>query len=76
MSPRLPAIRPHEVVRALERDGWVQVRQVGSHLKLRKPGHPAVIVPMHNRDVRPGTLRSILEDADLTVERFLELQRG
>jgi len=68
-------VRPEAVVRALERDGWVRVKQRGSHLKLKKPGHPPIIVPMHNRDVRPGTLRSILDDAGLSIERFQELLR-
>ena len=76
MSPRVPWVRPEQVVRALERDGWVRARQRGSHLTLKKRGYPPVAVPMHNRDVRPGTLRSILDDAGLSIERFQELLRS
>jgi len=68
-------LRPRQVVRALERDGWVQARQRGSHLKMRKPGVGSIVIPMH-RDVRPGTLRSVLDDAGLSEERFLELLRS
>ncbi len=72
----MPWVRPNDVVRALERDGWVRAKQRGSHLKLKKPGYPPVTVPMHSRDVRPGTLRSILDDAGLSIERFQELLRS
>lgn len=36
----------------------------------------SVIVPIHNRDLRRGTLGAILEDAGLSEERFLELLRS
>ncbi len=76
MSERLPAVKPSEVLRALERDGWQIHRQRGSHVILRKEGHSYVLsVPMHRRDMPKGTLRGIIEDAGLTVEEFLALLR-
>jgi predicted RNA binding protein YcfA (HicA-like mRNA interferase family) len=48
------------------------MEQRGSHLKLRK-GNQTIIVPMHRRDVRRGTLASILDDAGISVDRFREL---
>ncbi len=70
-------MRPREVVRALEKDGWVRHHQRGSHLYLRKEGSTIYMtVPMHNRDVRRGTLRSIIETAGISVERFIELLRA
>jgi predicted RNA binding protein YcfA (HicA-like mRNA interferase family) len=60
-----------EVVRALAKVGFSEVSQRGSHLKLRKEGR-TVIVPMH-RELARGTLRSILRQADLAVEAFIEL---
>lgn len=32
-----------------------------------------VIVPYHNRDVKPGTLASIIAQAGFTVEEFVDL---
>lgn len=61
-----------EVVRALAKVGFAEVSQRGSHLKLRSPEGKTVIVPMH-RELARGTLRSILRQADLTVEAFIEL---
>jgi predicted RNA binding protein YcfA (HicA-like mRNA interferase family) len=67
-------VRPREVVRVLEHDGWVFHRQTGSHAHFKKRGHNFVVtVAMHNRDVPPGTLRGILADAEMSEERFLAL---
>ncbi len=62
-----------EVRRALQRAGFVFRRQRGSHMVLRRDEPPTrVIVPDHRR-IRSGTLRTILHDAGLTVEEFLQL---
>jgi predicted RNA binding protein YcfA (HicA-like mRNA interferase family) len=74
LSERLPSVRPDEVIRALERAGWEIKRQRGSHVVLRKIGHPLfVTVPQHRRDVAKGTLHAIITDAGLTVEEFVSL---
>ncbi|MCH7699012.1 MAG: type II toxin-antitoxin system HicA family toxin [Chloroflexi bacterium] len=62
------------MVRALERAGWEVHRQRGSHVSMKKEGSRFVItVPMHRRDIPKGTLRSIIEDAELTTEEFIAL---
>lgn len=77
MTDRLPAVRPRQVVRALERAGWQVHRQRGSHLSMKKEGSRFVVtVPMHHRDVPAGTLHGIIEDEGLTEEEFLRLPRG
>lgn len=48
--PNLPVLKPRQVVRALEKAGFVQVRQRGSHLRLKR-GNLAVTVPMHAGDL-------------------------
>ena len=70
--PSLPAVKPREVVRALERAGFYLVRQRGSHAQYKR-GNLLVTVPMHSRDLNPVTLRSILRQAKITVDEFLEL---
>lgn len=72
MSPSLPVVSGREVVRALAKVGFAEVSQRGSHLKLRHPAGRTVIVPMH-RELARGTLRSILRQADITVEAFIEM---
>ena len=74
MSERLPSVRPDDVIRALERAGWEVKRQRGSHVVLRKAGHPLLVtVPVHRRDVPRGTLRGIIGDAGMTVDEFVRL---
>ncbi|MBI2908889.1 MAG: type II toxin-antitoxin system HicA family toxin [Chloroflexi bacterium] len=74
MTP-LPAVSGRRVVRALEKAGFSIRRQRGSHIAVGKPGHPHTIsVPDHG-EVRPGTLRSIINKAGLTVQEFVELLR-
>lgn len=74
MSKKLPAIKPRQVIRALEKAGWQVHRQKGSHVSMYKRGVPnLVVVPLHMRDLPKGTLHGILEDAGLTVEQFREL---
>lgn len=58
---------------ALQRAGFVFHRQRGSHMVLRRDDPPARIVVPDHRQIRKGTLRSILHDAGLSVEAFLEL---
>lgn len=59
-----------EAVRALKRFGFVQLRQTGSHLILRKDNR-TVVVPQH-KPLKPGTLKGIIEQAGLTLEQFVK----
>jgi predicted RNA binding protein YcfA (HicA-like mRNA interferase family) len=75
MSPKLPVVSGRQVVRALERIGYRVVRQRGSHIRLRDesdPNHLPITVPDH-KTVKPGLLRKILHDADLTADEFVAL---
>ncbi|OIP26579.1 MAG: hypothetical protein CO103_03750 [Chloroflexi bacterium CG_4_9_14_3_um_filter_45_9] len=74
MSNRLPAVKPREAIRALEKAGWRVHRQKGSHVSMHKEGVPnLVVMPVHTKDLPKGTLHGILEDAGLTIEQFLKL---
>ena len=77
MSPKLPVVSGRQVIRVLERLGYQVVRQRGSHIRLRDesdPEHLPVTVPDH-RTLKPGLLRQILRDANLTVDEFVDLLR-
>jgi predicted RNA binding protein YcfA (HicA-like mRNA interferase family) len=70
--PRLPALKARDAVAALEKACFYQVRQRGSHLQLKK-GNLLVTVPMHTGDLNPGTLRSIIRQARMSVDEFQAL---
>jgi predicted RNA binding protein YcfA (HicA-like mRNA interferase family) len=75
MTERLPTLKSREVVRALERAGFVVSRTSGSHCRLVHLSDPArkVTVPMHSADLKRGTLRGIIAQAGLTVSEFIKL---
>ena len=60
-----PKIR--DVLEMLHRDGWQQVRQVGSHRQLKHPGKPGrvTVAGKPGDDVPVGLLKSILRQAGL-----------
>ena len=57
-----------ELIELLEKDGWFQVRQRGSHRQYHHPSKPGTITVAgkHSVEVPPGTLNSILKQAGLT----------
>jgi predicted RNA binding protein YcfA (HicA-like mRNA interferase family) len=61
------------LVRALEKIGFVVKRQRGSHIILRRDNPPARVVVPDHKNLRIGTLRTILNTAGLTVEELLKL---
>jgi len=70
--PKLPVVKPQEVLKALEKAGFMRIRSKGSHVQLKK-GNLLVTVPMHNRDLKTETLKSVLRQAKLTIEDFTGL---
>jgi predicted RNA binding protein YcfA (HicA-like mRNA interferase family) len=74
MAPKLPQVAGEALLRALARLGFVEQRQRGSHVHLKRASDGRrLTVPVHKgRTIPPGTLRAILRDADLTIEELVE----
>jgi len=68
--PKLPVVSGAEAVRALERLGFVIVRQRGSHIVLRR-GASGCVVPNH-RELKLGTLTGILKQAGVSPDEFID----
>ncbi len=74
MSRRLPALTPKDVYRILTRAGFTLHHTTGSHYILKHPQKPLrVTIPWHTKDLKLGTLRSIIEQAGFTVDQFADL---
>lgn len=72
--PKLPSVSGERVVRALNRAGFAELRQKGSHVSLEKRTSEVVlrtVVPMHSA-LAKGTLADILKQSGLTLDEFLE----
>lgn len=68
----LPVLKPREVIRVLERLGFAEVRQRGSHKQFRHADGRGTTVPSHpGRDVSPILLRQIARDIGMNAEDFL-----
>ena len=61
-----------EAVRALERLGFVVVRQRGSHIIMVKEGWIVTLSKPDHKEVAKGTLRSLIRCAGIRVEEFIE----
>ena len=73
---RLPVLSYRKVIAALRRAGLVELpgRGKGSHHMLYHPNDPTITVTVpHRREIKRGTLHSLIEDAGLTREEFLKL---
>jgi predicted RNA binding protein YcfA (HicA-like mRNA interferase family) len=72
---KVPSLNYEQVINALRRDGWLVVRQRGSHIRLQKRTADEtlkIVVPAH-RPLKRSTLSHILKQARLEVTAFLEL---
>lgn len=75
MSSRLPRVTADELLRALHRDGWVEVRQSGSHVILENPKKSGrAVVPRHaGIKLKLKVVADVLAQTGLTPEELREL---
>ncbi|OGE18860.1 hypothetical protein A3J19_04890 [Candidatus Daviesbacteria bacterium RIFCSPLOWO2_02_FULL_41_8] len=71
----MATFKPKEVISILQKLGFIKKRQTGSHLimyhsKLKK----IIPVPMHTKDIKTGTLKSIIKQAGSDEATFIELK--
>ena len=71
MPSKYPVLKPEEVVKRLEKLGFYYVGQKGSHRKMSN-GTQKCVIPMHD-EVAKGTLKSILSQANISLEDFLKI---
>ena len=69
----IPVLKPREVASILQKMGFVEVRQRGSHKQFRHPDGRGTTVPFHpGRDISPVLLRQIAKDIGLNPDEFLK----
>jgi predicted RNA binding protein YcfA (HicA-like mRNA interferase family) len=75
--PRLPAVRPREVIRFLEHKGFILDHTSGSHFIYFHPtSKRRAVVPRHNRDIPKGTLHSLLREAGFSRDEWISFLQG
>ena len=70
--PKLPPLKPKQVIRALEQAGFLFIRQKGSH-QIYIKDRIVITIPYHNKELKKGTLRHIIKQAGFEIEDFLKL---
>lgn len=76
---KLPRVSATKTIKALEKLGFVQIRQKGSHVIMKKQlkddnnTQIGCVVPLHNKTLAVGTLKSILNQANVSVDEFIQV---
>ena len=71
---KVPSLGYRKIVSALQRDGWIVVRQKGSHVFYRHPDGRTTTLPNHGgRDISRPLVREILREISVTTEEFVKL---
>ena len=69
----VPVLKPKEVAAILEKMGFQEIRQKGSHKQYRNSDGRGTTVPFHSgKDISPILLKQIIKDIGLTVDEFLQ----
>ncbi len=72
MVARLQQIKSDQLIKALERLGFIRRRQTGSHVILRHPiTRCMTVVPIHAQELKRGLLFGILKQANITQDELL-----
>ncbi|MEY4395303.1 MAG: hypothetical protein RL595_2552 [Planctomycetota bacterium] len=70
--PKLPVLKPHEVIALLVALGFVEIRQKGSHKQFRHTDGRGTTVPFHKgQDISPVLLRKIARDIGISAEELI-----
>lgn len=72
--PKIPVIKPKELIRVLQKLGFFKHHQVGSHAQFKHPDGHRITVPIHSgKDLKRKILKGIIDDLEMEVEKFISL---
>ena len=71
----MASFKAREIVKILQKLGYIQKRQTGSHLIMYHPELKRIIpVPIHVKELKKGLVRGIIKEAESTEQEFLKLK--
>jgi len=74
--PKLPAIKPKKLIKALGKEGFFIHFWTGSHCQLKHLDGRRVTIAYHVKDIKPGTLNNIRHQLQITRKEFYQLLIG
>ena len=73
MTDRIPQMKPREMIRVLEKFGFLVKRQTGSHIFMHNSNTKnTTVIPFHAKDIHRGVLFEMLKQAGISKEDFLK----
>lgn len=72
---KVPLLNYYQIISALQRDGWIVVRQRGSHIRIQKRSEDKLLkvtIPAL-KPVKRSTLSHILKQTRISLDDFLKL---
>jgi len=71
MGDKLPLIPCKKLLKFLLKEGFIEIRQSGSHKFLKHPDGRTTVIPIHgNEELGRGLLKAILEEINMSRENF------
>ena len=71
MGEKLPRIKAGDIIKVLERKGFVLARQSGSHKIYKNKKGVRVTIPYHSGKIlHPKVLKSIMRDAEISMDEL------
>lgn len=72
---KLGNVRSKDVLRALEKYGFIKVKQVGSHIDLRHKNGCRTTIPIHAKTLGKGLLHKILHQSGISIDELKRLMK-
>lgn len=73
---KLPQITPKQLIKFFLKQGFEIKRQTGSHARIIHPDGRKITIAVHNKPIAPGTLNSVLRQANLKRDEFMRQLEG
>lgn len=71
----MTSFKPREIIKILQKLGYIQKRQTGSHLIMYHPTLKRIIpIPIHTKELKKGLTKGIIKQAESTEEEFTKLK--
>jgi len=73
MTSKPPLVSGQQIVKAFQRIGYYKISQKGSHIKIYNDEKEITLIIPNHKEVDRWTLKGILNDAEISIEEFVEL---
>lgn len=73
---RLTIISDKEMIRLLQKLGFIEIRQNGSHKFLKHPDGRTTVIPVHGKDLKRSLIKAILKDINISDEEYEVLRNS